>query len=161
MEYRLGSTGSAVASVATIPFSMKSSVELLENSANVDLVFQPSFGSSKGLQSVLIEWYLGKGVTTSNWIPGGGGGTCTYDSRSGLLQWQIPALSGSNSCTLRGTYSTTLVTPRPAPSLQVSFMQAEASFSSLKIQDLRVTSEQYKPFKGVRSQLCGKVDVRW
>ncbi|KIM33439.1 hypothetical protein M408DRAFT_61322 [Serendipita vermifera MAFF 305830] len=84
MEYRLGSTGSAVASVATIPFSMKSSVELLENSANVDLVFQPSFGSSKGLQSVLIEWYLGKGVTTSNWIPGGGGGTCTYDSRSGV-----------------------------------------------------------------------------
>lgn len=89
MEYRVGTTGTAVASVATIPFSMKSSVELLENSANVDLIFQPNFGSSKGLQSVLIEWYLGKGVTTSSWIPGGGGGTCTYDSRSGVSVFHI------------------------------------------------------------------------
>jgi len=83
MEYRLGSSGTAVTSIATIPFSMKSSVELLDNSANVDLIFQPGSGSSKGLQSVLIEWYLGKGVTTSSWIPAGGG-TCTFETRTGV-----------------------------------------------------------------------------
>jgi hypothetical protein len=81
MEYRLGSSGTAIASIATVPFSLKSSVELLDNSANVDLTFQP--GSSKGLQSVLIEWYLGKGVTTSSWIPAGGG-TCTFETRTGV-----------------------------------------------------------------------------
>ena len=89
MEYRLGTTGTSVASTATIPFSMKSSVELLENSANVDLIFQPKFGSSKGMQSVLIEWYLGKGVTTSSWIPGGGGGTCTFESRTGGSSYRL------------------------------------------------------------------------
>jgi AP-3 complex subunit mu len=83
MEYRLGTTGTAVASMATIPFSMKSSIELLDNSANVDLIFQPGFGKSKGLQSVLVEWYLGKAVTTSSWIPGGGG-TCTFETRTGV-----------------------------------------------------------------------------
>jgi AP-3 complex subunit mu len=83
MEYRLGTSGTAVASIATIPFSMKSSVELLDNSANVDLIFQPGPGSSKGLQSVLIEWYLGKGVTTSSWIPAGGG-TYTFETRTGV-----------------------------------------------------------------------------
>jgi AP-3 complex subunit mu len=45
--------------------------------------------------------------------------------------------------------------------MQVSFSQADSSFSSLKIQDLRVTGEMYKPFRGVRSRLQGKLEVRW
>lgn len=56
---------------------------------------------------------------------------------------------------------TSLETPRPANAFQVAFSQTDASFSALKVQDLKVTGENYKPFRGVRSHINGKVEVRW
>ncbi|PVG04189.1 clathrin adaptor, mu subunit [Serendipita vermifera] len=161
MEYRLGSTGNTMAPSFMPPFILKTSVELLEGSANVDITLQARSGIGKTIDNVLLEWYLGKGVTTSSWIPSGGGGTYTFDTRTGVLQWQIPALTRNISCTLRGTFTSSLPTPRPAPAIQVTFSQSDTSFSSLKVQDLRVTGEMYKPFRGVRSHALGKIDVRW
>jgi AP-3 complex subunit mu len=84
MEYRLVSAGTTTAPALTLPFSLRSSVELLEGSANVDLVFQPRPGSSKGQEGILVEWYLGKDITTSSWIPSGGGSTSNFDVRTGV-----------------------------------------------------------------------------
>ncbi|KAG8834922.1 hypothetical protein FRC18_001303 [Serendipita sp. 400] len=120
MDYRLTSP-TASSTAFTVPFTLKASVELLEGSNNVDLTFQPRFGLSKGLEGVLIEWSLGQGVTSTSWIPSGGGGTYSFDARSGILQWQIPAASGNTACTLRGTYSTSTPAVRPSPSIQMDY----------------------------------------
>jgi AP-3 complex subunit mu len=85
MEYRLGSTGNTMASSFIPPFILKTSVELLEGSANVDITLQARSGVAKTLENVLLEWYLGKGVIASSWIPSGGGGTHTFDAKTGVF----------------------------------------------------------------------------
>lgn len=90
MEYRLLSAATATAPSLTPPFTLRSSVELLEGSANVDLVFTPRMGLLKTHESIVIEWYLGKDVSSSSWIPSGGGGTSNFDVRTGVRMpsWQ-------------------------------------------------------------------------
>jgi len=51
--------------------------------------------------------------------------------------------------------------PRISTALNVTFQLNQTNFSALKLHDLKVTRETYKPFRGVRSKASGKVDVRW
>ena len=52
-------------------------------------------------------------------------------------------------------------TPRPAHALQIRFEIASQTFSSLKVEQVKVTVENYKPFKGVRGKSVGNVEWRW
>lgn len=96
MEYRLVASSTATASSVAPPFTLRSSVELLEGSANVDLVFTPRLGSLKGHEGVLVEWYLGRDVTSSSWIPSGGGGTSNFDTRTGVRMSFASHFRGAN-----------------------------------------------------------------
>ena len=83
MEYRLGATGTATALAAPVPLNLTAAIDLLDESANVDLSFQLRIGSSKGIENIVVEWNIGLGVTTSSWIPTNGG-SYTFDSRTGV-----------------------------------------------------------------------------
>ena len=49
-----------------------------------------------------------------------------------------------------------------SPAVNVGFTIQNHSFSDLKVDQLRVTGEMYKPFKGVRQvAMAGKVDIRF
>lgn len=51
--------------------------------------------------------------------------------------------------------------PKPSRSFLVTFEIPQHSLSLIKIDQLRVTGESYKPYKGVRSSLEGKIEYRW
>jgi len=51
--------------------------------------------------------------------------------------------------------------PRPSHALQIRFEIQSYTFSALKVDQLRVTGETYKPYKGVRGRSTGNVEWRW
>lgn len=51
--------------------------------------------------------------------------------------------------------------PRPAHAFQIRFELPTHSFSSLKIDQVRLSSETYKMYKGMRTHSCGFVEWRW
>ena len=60
---------------------------------------------------------------------------------------------------LTGDFRTTA--PRPSHALQVRFVIQSHTFSSLKVEQLKLTGEGYKPYKGVRGRSIGSVEWRW
>jgi AP-3 complex subunit mu len=126
MEYRFGSSTSSISPGVTVPFALKSSVELLQGSANFELTLQPQSPSPKGLEMIAVEWYLGKGVSTASCIVTGNQSSYTFDARMAvsvrfialfhlvhaflkhgqLLRWQIAPATRSNTYILRGTFNT-------------------------------------------------------
>ena len=51
--------------------------------------------------------------------------------------------------------------PRPATAFRVKYDITKYSYSSIKIDQLRMSGETYKPFKGFRANSKGDVDWRW
>jgi AP-3 complex subunit mu len=50
---------------------------------------------------------------------------------------------------------------RPAHAFRIRFEIHQHSFSALKVDQLRLTGEGYKPYKGVRGRSVGDVEWRW
>lgn len=51
--------------------------------------------------------------------------------------------------------------PRPSRAFKIKFEVLQHSFSSLKVDQLKLTGELYKPYKGVRGRSMGDVEWRW
>lgn len=51
--------------------------------------------------------------------------------------------------------------PRPATAFRIKYGITKYCYSSIKIDQLRMTGETYKPFKGFRANSKGDVDWRW
>lgn len=51
--------------------------------------------------------------------------------------------------------------PRPSRAFRITFEIAQHSFSSLKVDQLKLSGEMYKPYKGVRGRSTGDVEWRW
>lgn len=51
--------------------------------------------------------------------------------------------------------------PRPARAFRIRFEIHQHSFSALKVEQLKITGEPYKPYKGVRGRSEGDVEWRW
>ncbi|KIJ56590.1 hypothetical protein M422DRAFT_148680 [Sphaerobolus stellatus SS14] len=159
MEYRFVPTGGiAAAQPIAIPLTLKPAVTIKDNGGefSVTLTSRVS-GKTVG---VTVEWYLGLGSNAA---------TCSVSSRSSwgfdpsklLLRWEIPAMAPLSTYTLRGTFSSTTPRPRPSQAFKTTFEIQQYSFSSLKIDQLKMTGETYKPFKGVRGQGRGTIEFRW
>ena len=83
----------------------------------------------------------------------------------------------ASSWTLKGSFTTTLVAyhnpssilthhvhrsvPRPSRAIHLTFEIGSHTFSALKIDQLRVSGETYKPFKGVRGRSTADIEWRW
>ncbi|KAF8520060.1 clathrin adaptor, mu subunit [Gautieria morchelliformis] len=160
LEYRFSpSAGIAAAQPIPPPLTMKPVVTITENGGMIDLTLK-SHVSGKILESTCIELYLGVGATSASCIVSSGS-TWGYDPTKLLLRWEIASISPLSTHTLRGTFTSTALHPRPARAFKATFEIQQHSFSSLKIDQLKVTQELYKPYKGVRGQVCGTVEFRW
>lgn len=95
-----------------------------------------------------------------------------------VVRWEIPVVPPSSVWLLRGSFTSSLVfsvtgstldlnfsarnsVARPAHALQVRFAISSYTFSALKVDQLKVTGEVYKPYKGVRGRVTGDVEWRW
>ncbi|KAG8899137.1 hypothetical protein FRB99_006901 [Tulasnella sp. 403] len=91
-------------------------------------------------------------------------GTWAWEPKEKVIRWTIPSMiaSGSSSTwSLKGTFVSTDTVPRPSRSIMTSFRIPQLLFSGLKVEQLKVTGEPYKPFKGVRTISNATVEWRW
>lgn len=95
-----------------------------------------------------------------------------------ILEWKIPCMHSSGSWILRGSWTSKWVrpgfqrltltpqvvrvkVPRPAHAFQIFFELPTHSFSSFKVDQVRLSGENYKLYKGLRTQSCGSIEWRW
>ncbi|KAJ7047782.1 Mu homology domain-containing protein [Mycena alexandri] len=176
---RFMSAGASVAPSAKenvpIPFILKPAVELTESGGT----FEFKLTSRMAFEALVVEMYLGEGaggvkcvatrgdgngnigrrgdVVTS----GSASGSWTFDARKMVVRWEIPVVPLSSTWTLRGSFTSSGSKSHPAHALQVRFAASSYTFSSLKVDQLKVTGEVYKPYKGVRGRAIGSVEWRW
>ncbi|KAF8592465.1 clathrin adaptor, mu subunit [Ramaria rubella] len=160
LEYRFTpSTGIVAVPLVPPPFNMKPIMTLTENGGTINLAIS-SRVSGKPVEAVCIELYLGIGATGANCLVSSGS-TWGYDPTKLLLRWEIASMPPLSTHTLRGSFTSVTTHPRPARAFKATFEIQQHSFSTLKIDQLKVAGETYKPYKGVRGKVCGTVEFRW
>jgi len=163
-----------------IPFSLKTNFDLQEYSASFDITITSRL-TTRLLENVVVELNLGEGASAIKCVAargtgglgrggvgpmdmgigGSSGASWTFDIKKRVLKWEIPGIPQSSNWNLRGSFTTPTIAPRPSHALQVRFEIHSHTFSSLKVEQLKVTGESYKPYKGVRGHSIGNVEWRW
>ncbi|ESK86633.1 ap-3 complex subunit mu-1 [Moniliophthora roreri MCA 2997] len=166
-----------------IPFQIKSSLDTDKTGGSFDVRLSSRL-STHTLENVRVELQLGQGASVSGvrcilsrgsggsgFGVGGmrdsspaleGGASWTWDSRHGMLKWEVPYVSpGSTSgWGLQGSF-TSSTTSRPSRALVVRFEIQSHTFSGIKVDQLRITNTEAKVYKGVRGRSEGCVEWRW
>jgi AP-3 complex subunit mu len=185
LDYRYAPSGSAVIGTSTpglrgelvpVPIVLKTSIEINEFGGALDLTLTSRL-SSRVIENLSAELYLGEEATGAScmtsggqWSGGhGGGGTPSltggvswgFDSKKKVLRWEIQNMPSSSNFHLRGSFTSSAKIARPAHAFRIRFEIHQHSFSALKVDQLRLTGEGYKPYKGVRGRSVGDVEWRW
>ncbi|KAF8974705.1 Mu homology domain-containing protein [Flammula alnicola] len=163
-----------------IPFVVKTSFDLQDYGGSFDITLTSRL-NARNLENIVIELNLGEaasgikciaargtgglgrgGVNAMDiGIGGNTGASWAFDSKKRVLRWEISNAPPSSSWNLRGSFTTPSIAPRPSHALQVRFEIQSYTFSSLKVDQLKITGETYKPYNGVRGRSIGNVEWRW
>lgn len=163
-----------------IPLSIKSTFDLEVLSASFEIILTSRL-TARTIENLNIEMDLGQGAGGIKCIASRGSGGLTrggigsmdvgisgtsgaswnFDTKKKVLRWGIPSVPPSSSWSLQGSFSTSISPPRPSHALQVRFEIQSHTYSALKVEQLKISGEQYKPYKGVRGRSVGNVEWRW
>ncbi|KAF9452005.1 clathrin adaptor, mu subunit [Macrolepiota fuliginosa MF-IS2] len=161
-----------------IPFVIKPVYDLEDTGAHFDITLTSRL-STRSLENVVIQMNVGEGVGGVKCVAARGSGisrhmsaaetgmssamgaSWAFDTKNKVLRWEIANAPPSSTWNLRGSFTTPSVKPRPSHALQIHFEIQSHTFSALKVEQLRVTGESYKPYKGVRGRSMGNVEWRW
>ncbi|KAF8324480.1 Mu homology domain-containing protein [Cantharellus anzutake] len=174
MEYSAQTPTVVVAPV--VPLHIKTSVQIYQGGGSIEIVATSKLPAIRPLESVVITLYLGPSAGSTNFtvtsapalgrggIPTGPAdkdGSWGFEPQKQTLRWEIPELTPTLR-TLKGTFATTdSQVPRIARSINVSFnFPPGTPLSGLKIEQMKVTQEAYKAYKGVRVNAKGAVEWR-
>ncbi|KIJ70417.1 hypothetical protein HYDPIDRAFT_79040 [Hydnomerulius pinastri MD-312] len=168
-EYQFGPPQGALVGNVPIPAALKPNITVGEFGGECSFCLISR--SMKIMENVRIELYLGEDATGAQCTVssagsgvgsvGGAEGSWTFDPRKKNLRWEIPSMHSSGSWVLRGSWTSKAQVPRPAHAFQIYFEVPTYSFSSLKIDQVRLSGETYKIYKGVRMQSRGSIEWRW
>ncbi|PPQ77453.1 hypothetical protein CVT24_009913 [Panaeolus cyanescens] len=144
--------------IVPLPFVIKSSFDLQDYGGSIDISFTSRL-TTRPIENVVIELNLGQGASGIKCVAGRG----TGGLGRGGIGMDMPAGSsiGASTWNLRGSFTTPALAPRPSHAFQVRFEIQSHTFSALKVEQLKVTKEEYKPYKGVRGRSVGRVEWRW
>ncbi|TFY73547.1 hypothetical protein EWM64_g10465 [Hericium alpestre] len=141
------------------PFTLKANMQVVENGGSFDITVTSRL-STRPIEDFVLEIYLGEDANSAS-CNAGSGAEWTYVPARQVLRWSIPNLpANSGRWTLQGSFTSAVTRPRPSRSLQTSFGLSTHLFSSLKVDQLKLTGESYKPYKGVRGRSEGQVEWR-
>jgi len=160
-----------------IPFSLQTKFDLSEYNASFEITLTSRL-TTRVLENVVVQLNLGEGASSIKCtaargtgglgrgamdvgIGGSSGASWTFDIKKRVLKWEIPSIPPSSSWNLRGSFTTPTIAPRPSHAFQVHFQIPSYTFSSLKVEQVKLKGEDYKPYKGVRGHSVGKVEWRW
>ncbi|KAG6375102.1 Mu homology domain-containing protein [Boletus reticuloceps] len=169
MEYQYALPHAALAGNVPVPLALKPNITVGEFGGNFTVTF--SSKTNKIMENVRIELYLGESATGAQCTissagsgvgsVGGIEGSWTFEPQKQLLRWEIPNMHSSGSWVLRGSWTSKAKFPRPAHAFQIHFEVPSYSFSSLKVDQVRLSGETYKIYKGVRAVSSGSIEWRW
>jgi len=168
----------ATKDIVPVPVVLKPVIEFEENGATFDITLTSRL-TTRAMENLVATFYLGEGAGGIKCISGRGSGgfgrglsslesgagisigaSWAFDAKKRILRWEIPNVPPASSWTLKGSFTTTTV-PRPSRAIRLNFEIASHTFSALKIDQLRVSGENYKPYKGVRGRSTGDIEWRW
>ena len=178
MDYRYSpQTASAVAQTS-IPFVLRPTVQIDEHGGSIDLTLSSRL-TTRTMESVIVELYLGEGASSAS-CTASHGASWSYNPRTQTLVWELKQVVPSASYNIRGTFSSTYAAivsldawpthmssphrvehPRPSRAFRVRFEIPQYNFSAIKIEQLKLTGEVYKPYKGMRGSSLGNIEWRW
>ncbi|KZW03889.1 clathrin adaptor, mu subunit [Exidia glandulosa HHB12029] len=162
MEYRYTPPNAALTASSQanipLPIALKSSVTLTEGGGTLDLTLTSRMGIA--MQSATVELFLGSGAQSANFMVSGGG-SWNFDPKTLILRWTISPVPSSSSHTLRGSFTSSETVPRIGSALKATYEIQPHSYSGLKVDQLKVSGEQYKTYKGVRLRAGGSIEFRW
>ncbi|OBZ71942.1 AP-3 complex subunit mu-1 [Grifola frondosa] len=159
MEYRFAPASTSSLHQMSVPFTLRADAKVEEHGGNLDLTFTSRL-TTRALENVSIELYLGEGASGASCIVSHNA-SWSFNPRTLTLRWELRNVPPSSSCTLRGSFTSAMKIPRPSRAFRVRFEIVQHSFSALKIDQLKLTGEQYKPYKGIRGKSTGDVEWRW
>jgi len=131
------------------------------NRVQVQLLVGSRFVGKKSIQGIVVTVPFPKGLSGSKFTVNHG--TCSFDEISKVLTWQIGALTKDTTPQLTGSLKaidkSTDVHCRPI--IQVEFKIPKETLSGLRIENLSVVNEKYKPYKGMRTLTkAGRFEIR-
>ncbi|KAF9520375.1 hypothetical protein BS47DRAFT_1311803 [Hydnum rufescens UP504] len=176
MEYRVdSSTLIGAGSSGHVPLLLKSSIRLSEEGGSIEISASCRLGSTKSLENVTITLFLGKSASSASFTIsdnagiGHGGvsavgngtkeGSWDFEPKTQILRWNIPSLL-SAARTIKGTFTSSVPHPRISRSLSATFSLPQSSLSGLKVEQMKMAKEGYKPYKGVRFSARGSIEWR-
>ncbi|KAI0314205.1 clathrin adaptor mu subunit [Amylostereum chailletii] len=155
-------TVAAVASNPTqiqVPFALKALMQTSEHGGTFEITLTSKL-TTRTLEDFTLQIYLGEGATSASCAIGSGA-EWAYLPAKQVLCWTIPSVkSSSGRWTLQGSFTSSAARPRPSRSIQITFGLSSHLFSSLKVDQLKITGETYKPYKGVRGRSEGNIEWR-
>ncbi|KAF8485290.1 clathrin adaptor mu subunit [Russula ochroleuca] len=141
-----------------VPLALRAALSVTDHGGAFELTFSPR---AAALDDVAVELYLGTGASGATCSAVTGGGEWTYVPARRTLRWSLPPTASGRTATLQGTFTSTDAHPRPARAAQVSFaMPPGALLSGVKVDQLKLSGETYKPYKGMRGRALGRVEWR-
>ncbi|KZT26916.1 clathrin adaptor mu subunit [Neolentinus lepideus HHB14362 ss-1] len=142
-----------------IPIMLKPSVMVNETGGTIDVTVTSRL-TTRAIEDFSLELYLGQGAGAPNFMVSAGG-SWAFDPRSLILRWEMATVPASSSHTFRGSWISSVPHPRSAHAFRTKFAIQGHTFSALKIDQLRLSGETYKPYKGVRGRSLVDVEWRW
>ncbi|KAG1744172.1 clathrin adaptor mu subunit [Suillus occidentalis] len=149
-----------------IPLSLKANVDMGEFGGTFALMLTSRL--IKVMENLELKFYLGEDATSAQCTLSSAGssigsvgsadGSWSFNSRTKTLRWEIPNMWSSGSWLLRGSWTSKIKAPRLAHAFEIRFEIPTYSFSSLKVDQLRLSSETYKMYKGVRMRSQGSIE---
>ncbi|KAI0278659.1 clathrin adaptor mu subunit [Russula brevipes] len=141
-----------------VPFTLRAKLGVTDHGGSFELTFSPR---AAALDNVAVELYLGAGASGATCSAATGGGEWTYVPARRLLRWSLPPTASGRTALLQGTFASADAHPRPARAAQISFaLPPSTLLSALKVDQLKLSGETYKPYKGVRGSALGRVEWR-
>ncbi|KZT12616.1 clathrin adaptor mu subunit [Laetiporus sulphureus 93-53] len=159
MEYRYAPVSVSTVHQVAVPFALRSAINVEENGGSFDLTLGSRL-TTRALDNVMVELFLGEGASGANCVASHNA-SWSFDPKSLNLRWELQNVPASSSYTLRGTFSSSAKIPRPSRAFRIHFDITQHSFSALKIEQLKLTGEMYKPYKGMRGKSAGDIEWRW
>ncbi|KAG1850469.1 clathrin adaptor mu subunit [Suillus tomentosus] len=168
-DYQYKPLQSVLVSNVPIPLSLKANMDMGEFGGTFALTLTSRL--IKVMEDLELKFYLGEDATSAQCTLSNAGssvgsvesadGSWSFNSRTKTLQWEILKMQSLGSWILRGSRTSKIKAPRPAHAFQICFKIPSYSFSSLKVNQLRLSSETYKMCKGVRMRRKGSIEWRW
>ncbi|KAG1820564.1 clathrin adaptor mu subunit [Suillus subaureus] len=162
-DYQYRPPQGALISNVPMPLSLKANMDMGEFGGTFALTLTSR--SIKVMENLELKFYLGEDATSAQCtltkVCFATSSFCPKNHSRQTLRWEILNMRSSGSWILRGSWTSKIKAPRPAHAFQIRFEIPSYSFSSLKVDQLRLSSETYKMYKGVRMRSKGSIEWRW